>query len=357
MLHRLLLTLLIATLGGALFAVIHSPLPWLLGPLVFVVGSIFLGYDKHWVPSWFRKVGLMVVGITLGLRITREIWQTITDHLGLMLVATIITVLLGMCNAWILHKVCKVDVTTSIFSNIPGGLSEMVTIGQSMGGNLPIISMFHSIRVVMIVFITPYLVTSLPHPSAAPLIDSGGDVLGGIQTFIVLGMGAAGAIIAARCAVPAPFLLGPLLVTSAVSLNTTFLGSAPTLSSVLVNTAQIFIAVSIGIEWKREEIIKQRRHFVSGLVQSLFLCLMSLSLAAALAYATNIDLITSILATAPGGIAEMSLTALATGADPLLVTAFQLFRVLFIVTIVSFFIRSFVTNVTKKTRRENANQP
>ncbi|MFY0544408.1 AbrB family transcriptional regulator [Brevibacillus sp. H7] len=348
MLQRLLRTLLIAATGGALFTLIHSPLPWLLGPLVLTVLAIFLGCNTLWVPAWFRKAGITIVGITMGLRITQDIWQTMMDHVGLMLIATIITICFGILNAWIMHKVHKVDVTTSIFSSIPGGLVEMVNVGQNLGGNLPIISLFHSIRVVIIVLLTPFIVTLLPNQPGFSLIHSGGHVLGGIPTLCVLAIGAAGALAAARCKVPAPFLLGPLLFTTLVSLNTTFLGGTPVLSDAIVNTAQIFIGVSIGLDFRREDLIRYRRLFLSGLVHSLFLSAASILLAVFLANTTRIDLITSILATAPGGIAEMSLTALATGADPLLVTAFQLFRVLFIVTIFSFFIRSFVKNVTQK---------
>ncbi len=355
MLQRFLLTILIATSGGVLFTLIHSPLPWLLGALVSTVAAIFLGCNRLWIPSWFRKAGLIIVGITLGLRMTRDIWQTMADHIGLMLIATVITVIFGILNAWLLHRVYNVDATTSLFSNIPGGLSEMVTIGQNLGGNLQIITIFHSIRVVMIVVVTPYLVTLLPYEHHASLIQTGGDHLGGLQTIIVLALGAAGAMVASRFSIPAPFLLGPLLVTSVVSWNTSFLGSTPALNSVIVNVAQVLIGVSIGIDFKREELVKYRKHFVSGLVHSFFLLVMSISLAVALSYAARIDVITSILATAPGGIAEMSLTALATGADPLLVTAFQLFRVLFIVTVFSFFIRSYVRKVTGQAIKEGTN--
>ncbi|MCG6199622.1 AbrB family transcriptional regulator, partial [Anoxybacillus sp. LAT_38] len=50
------------------------------------------------------------------------------------------------------------------------GLSEMATIGREQGGNLQIISLFHSIRIVTVVFVTPFVVMTLSHkPNALPV--------------------------------------------------------------------------------------------------------------------------------------------------------------------------------------------
>lgn len=336
---RLLLTLLLATAAGEIFYLIHSPLPWLLGPLLATVVCVLLGFDKLWIPSSFRKGGLIVVGIVLGLRITPDIWQTMTQHIGQMLVATIFTLLIGMLNAWIMHRVHRIDLTTSIFSNIPGGLSEMVTLGQSQGGNLQIISMFHSIRIVVIVALTPFLVTILSQKTITPVLSGGDQLFGVWATIVVLAAGIVGAFLASKLKMPAAFLLGPLFVTAVISLSDTFSGGTQALAGWIVNGALIAIGVSIGAEFKRDEVLQYRKLFAASVVHSLVLFVLSISLAVILAFTSGIQLFTSILATAPGGIAEMSLTALATGADPLLVTAFQLFRVLFIVTIFSSCIR------------------
>ncbi|WP_134686549.1 AbrB family transcriptional regulator [Brevibacillus migulae] len=345
---RLFLTFLIASAGGAVFSWMHTPLPWLLGPLLAMVACILLGFDKLWIPGYFRKAGLIVVGIVLGLRITPEIWQMMTQHIGEMLVATIFTLLFGMLNAWIVHRVYRVDLTTSIFSNIPGGLSEMVTLGQSQGGNLQIISMFHSIRIVVIVMLTPFLVTFLSHKAALPAVSGGNQVLGWWTTVGLLAVSAIGAFLATKLRVPAAFLLGPLFVAALFSVSPAFSDGMHGMASWLVNAAQIAIGISIGVEFKRDEVLQYRKLFVAGFFHALLLSGLSITLGIALAYSSGIHLFTSMLATAPGGIAEMSLTALAIGSDPLMVTAFQLFRVLFIVTVFTACIRWYLRRVNRR---------
>lgn len=355
MLLRMLVTLLLGSLGGVLFAAIHSPLPWLIGALVTTVACTFLGVRHLWIPRWFRQIGLIVIGISLGLRMTPEIWEAMTGHIGLMLIATISTVLISLGNAWIFYKAGKVDKITAIFSNIPGGLSEMVTIGQFVGGNQQVISIFHSIRAVIIVLCTPFIVTWLPHHASIQSATMG-QVLGLEQTLLILAIGSVGAWIASRCSIPAPYLLGALMLSALVSMNTSLTGENPVLASVLVKAAQVFVGISIGFGFKREDIARNRRFFLFGLIHSMLLLAMALALAVGISVATGTEVLTAILATAPGGIAEMSLTALTIGADPLLVTAFQLFRVLFVLTLFSFGVRTWVNRRRQRKERQESSQ-
>lgn len=263
LLLRILLTLLLGSVGGWLFAeVLHSPLPWLIGSLLATVAATMLGVQKLWIPGWFRQAGLIVIGISLGLRMTPDIWQTMTDHIGLMLIATLLTVLISLLNAWIFYKMGKVDRVTAIFSNIPGGLSEMVTIGQSVGGNQQVISIFHSIRAVTIVLCTPFLISWLFDGHASSVVlSTGGHVLEWLPTILLVTASLIGALVATRCSIPAPYLLGPLLIAALVSLNTPWTGENPALAGGLVKAAQVWIGVSIGLGFRKENIRKKKAFF------------------------------------------------------------------------------------------------
>lgn len=333
---RIGLALSLGAAGGWLFALVHSPLPWMIGSLVATVAATMLGSKNLWIPGWFRQAGLIVIGISLGLRMTPSIWQTMTDHIGLMLIATLFTVLLSLFNAWLFYKIGKVDRITAIFSNIPGGLSEMVSIGQSIGGNQQIISIFHSIRAVMIVLCIPFLISGISgnHSSTTGMLASG-QQLAWLPTVLLVIASSLAALLAARCRVPAPYLLGPLLIAAIVSLNNPSGNANPLLAGELVKAAQVMIGVSIGLGFRKEEVRQQKRFFLFAVMHALLLFAIVTAMAAGMTYLADMELATGILATAPGGIAEMSLTAMTIGADPLLVTAFQLFRVLFVLTLFS----------------------
>jgi len=149
-------------------------------------------------------------------------------------------------------------------------------------------------------------------------------------------------------------MLGAFFVTVAISLFSTFGGEGHGLANAIVNGAQLLLGMSIGVTFKREDVRRYWKLCLSALLFSLLLFLISLLLAVLLTLTTDMGLTTSILAVAPGGLAEMSLTAIAIGSDPLLVTAFQLFRLLFIVTIFPFFVRWYVRHASGRLQRKEA---
>ncbi|WP_410515178.1 AbrB family transcriptional regulator [Paenibacillus sp. BR2-3] len=64
------ITLLSALLGGALFMLLHLPLPWLLGPmLASLIGSNTKKRYFEW-PGRFRNTGMIIVGYTIGLSLS-----------------------------------------------------------------------------------------------------------------------------------------------------------------------------------------------------------------------------------------------------------------------------------------------
>ena len=61
-----LLALLVGTLGGALFAWLQAPLPWMLGP-IFAVGACNLAGAGFAPPIAVRRGGQWAVGAVLGI--------------------------------------------------------------------------------------------------------------------------------------------------------------------------------------------------------------------------------------------------------------------------------------------------
>ncbi|WP_232698830.1 AbrB family transcriptional regulator [Brevibacillus daliensis] len=340
-----------SAISGWIFSNTGIPLAWLIGPLITVVLCILGGMENLMIPVWFRRGALIVIGAALGLKITPDMGKAMMDHLGLMLTTTLIMIMFSLVTAWMLHRKQKVEQVTAIFSSIPGGLSEMISLGQSQGGNLQIISMFHSIRVMMIVLLNPFLITLLPLQTGGGMISVAAlnqIVLAILPTIGIIGLGAVGAFLARRIKIPSPYLLGSLSVVALLSLTSFETGTPYTFSDILMNTAQLIFGISIGGEWKRAEVIKNRVMFFYGFMYNMLLWLFSIVVAAALAYFTGIPFTTWLLAAAPGGLAEMSVTALEIGADALFVTSFQLFRIVFIVTIFSFCIRWYLKGTAAK---------
>lgn len=78
-----------------------------------------------------------------------------------MLILTILIVLVCVCSAFVMSKLTGIDYPTSLTSSIPGGLSQIVVFAEEMKGiDITTVTFFHVTRVIMVVFLVPFLISS-----------------------------------------------------------------------------------------------------------------------------------------------------------------------------------------------------
>ncbi|TRM10936.1 AbrB family transcriptional regulator [Lentibacillus cibarius] len=147
---------------------------------------------------------------------------------------------------------------------------------------------------------------------------------------------AVGAWLFSRLRVPAALLLGPMVVT--IALNVTGI-PAPALPVSFIDLAQLFIGVHIGLQMKPRELPNWKKIMVYTLVTIVLLVLFGFGLGYGLAHLYELSYGTALLSTAPGGMVEMGLTAVAVGGDASVVTSYQLFRLLVIILLVPLFFK------------------
>jgi uncharacterized protein len=328
---RFLLTLVIASIGGTIFSFLHLPLSWVLGPMLLTT-ILTMTYREAYLPPSCKLFGFFILGISLGLYFVPEMGNVILDNLQYVVIMSFITILLGFMNGLFYKRFFKLDWITVIFGSIPGGLSQMVEVGRELGGRPEIIAIQQTLRIVLVVVIIPMIMFITSNSSTSPPVDEKTNVdFINISFFILLGLGLLGAFLGKVLKMPIPYFTGPLLLISTVSLTGFQLRELPTS---ILHLAQIFIGISIGTNFSKSNFSEYRKYILLGLLSAISLTAMSLLLAFLLKIWGDIDLFSAILSTAPGGVAEMSITAVAIGANVPLVAAFQVFRMILAVIIV-----------------------
>ncbi|TMJ37508.1 MAG: AbrB family transcriptional regulator [Alphaproteobacteria bacterium] len=73
---RILFTLGLGALGGALFAFLHLPAPWLAGSMIAAILAVLFG-AKLSVPVPFRSLAFIILGVQIGSSVTM---QTLTGR-------------------------------------------------------------------------------------------------------------------------------------------------------------------------------------------------------------------------------------------------------------------------------------
>ena len=70
--------------------------------------------------------------------------------------------IMGLTTYWYLSKFIKMDKSTSVYASIPGGLNEMVILGQELGADPRTLVLIHATRIVVVVFLASFVILFVP---------------------------------------------------------------------------------------------------------------------------------------------------------------------------------------------------
>jgi membrane AbrB-like protein len=319
--NPVLALVLCAAVGGA-FAWLKMPLPWMTGPLLAMAACNFAGAGLR-SPPWARAVGQIVIGTALGLYFTPMVGREVSAHWWLLVAAALVAIFLGVLGAWVLSRASGVDAKTAFFASVPGGAAEMAILGERFHARVDRITLAQSLRVLIVVIAVPFAMTySGAHGAdtyvqlAVPLRWQG--------LAMLLAAGSAAALFLDRLRMPNAFFFGPLATTIALTVNGVELSSLPT---AFTSPAQMLLGCALGARFERRSLESAPRYVSAVLVSVLVAMLVSAALGWALGVAAGVSVPSMILAVAPGGIAEMCITAKVLQLGVPLVTAAHVLRV------------------------------
>jgi hypothetical protein len=316
----------LGTAGGALCAWLRTPLPWMLGSM-FAMAAAQLAGARLEAPPGGRDAGMLVIGISLGLYFTAPVVREVAAYWPWFVFLGFAALGFGAASALVLMRFGGVSRATAYFGSMPGGASDMATMGEAYGAATDRVAFAHSMRLLIVVSVVPVSITLAGfsatedyRPVAVPFDAAGFAILVGLA----LGAG----FLARRLGAPTAFTMGPLFLTIALTASGVQLSSVPTL---LTNAAQVLLGCALGARFERG-IVAHAPRLVMALAASI-----GLTLAAAggvgwfIAVGSGAYLGTALLSAAPGGIAEMSITAKVLRIGVAFVTAAHVVRYVIVV--------------------------
>ncbi len=331
---QIIMTLIAAILGGAIFTLLHIPVPWLLGPMIFmVIGTNIMKRKFVWHSS-IRNAGMMIVGYTIGLSMTISALQEMALQLPSMLVMTLLLLLFCAGVAYIVSKLSNSDYSTSLLASIPGGLTQVIMLAEETKGiNLAVVTVTQVTRLMIIIIITPLIVTlpvfeqSTTGNSTTATIPATASVSLFPNLIIFAVVGIVLAFVGAKVNFPTTFLLGPVLGTVILQL----LGmQGPELPAIMINMAQLMIGTHVGLMLKADQITGKVRTIGLAIGSGLMLVIGGILLGMLLTKLQPISSATGLLSMAPGGMDQMGIIAHEIHANLSIVSGYQLFRTFFI---------------------------
>jgi membrane AbrB-like protein len=325
---RIALTLLLAAAGGAVCWKLDTPLPWMIGAMTVITVAALSGLPVRSLAP-FRATMITVLGVMLGSSFTPDLLSHMAEWplpLAGLLVYCSLTLVIGVLY---FRYVAGNDVTTAFFAAAPGGLNEMTIIGTQMGGNERIIALTHAVRILLVIFTIPIWFRLFANyaPAAREAAEIG---ISSVPVVDLAGLAACAVIgyfLGKRLRLPAYQVLGPMIVSAAAHL-TGLTAARPPVE--IVSMAQVVMGVGIGCRFAGAKLREVGRSMLHAAVFAVILLAITVSCCAVLNSMTDLPVPALVLAYAPGGLAEMSLVALALSIDIAFVATHHAFR-LFIV--------------------------
>jgi membrane AbrB-like protein len=300
----------------------------MIGPLLATASLTIFGLETFsWNP--LRNGAQWVIGAALGLYFTPQISTLVISLWWLVILSIVWSLVLGYCYGQWLYwynapRFPRLDRTTAYFASVIGGASEMTLLSEREHARTDLVASAHTLRVLIVTVTVPFAVKWIGWHGLdiTPALTHQFNLMGMLTLALLTGFGAFAMKILGRSNA---WFIGPLIASIALAVNEIELSSIPTW---LINASQIVIGISLGVRFSPEFIHSAPRWLISvtiGTIAMMFMCaLASLGLARLISLPVG----TIILASAPGGIAEMAITAKIMQLGVAIVTALQACRII-----------------------------
>jgi membrane AbrB-like protein len=331
---RVAMTLLLALAAAALCIWLGTPLPWMIGPmLATAMASILRVRTESWTP--LRNAGQCTIGAAVGLYFTPQVMALVVSLWWAIALGIVWALVLGwLFGAWLhrlhAHRLPGLNRATTWFAGAIGGASEMTLLAERTHGRTELVAAAHSMRLLIVTLLIPFSMQFSGLHGLDLLVSGAREVnWGGLA---VLGLAAvAGAWVMERLGRANPWFMGALLVAMGLTMASIELSAMP---RVLSNAAQLAIGVSLGVRFTPAFVHTAPRWLASVAGGSVVMIVLCAVFAWLLAWGAGLHPATLVLATAPGGIAEMAITAKVLQLGAPVVTAFQVCRLITVLVMV-----------------------
>jgi membrane AbrB-like protein len=328
-LARILFALALGALGGVLFNWLTMPLPWMLGAMAFNTAASVLRLPVL-PPMVVRPYVVVIIGVMLGSGFRPEV---MSQAGGWALSLSFLALYLAVSGALVVpyyRKIGGFDRVTAYFAGMPGGLNEMLMIGESMGGDDRKIVLAHASRIFTVVCLMAVWFRFVAGYDLGDRSRFGVpfDQVPTLELAVLALCGVIGFFAGRWLRIPAPTLIGPMVISAAAHLGG--LAHTPPPQE-LVIVAQLFLGTIMGCRFLGAAPASIGRALLLGLGASVIM--LAVTGVFALLFHGLFGQATEqvLLAYSPGGLAEMSLVALAMNAEVAYVASHHMVRIILVI--------------------------
>src|SRR4051794_16778210 len=225
------------------------------------LGYALLAPGRLSLPPGGFQIGQAVTGVALGTFLHSSTLSGLGTRWVPVVLVSLATLAVTIAAGLLLARFAGLDRPTASLGMVAGGASGIVAMADELGGDDRLVAFMQYLRVLVITLLTPLLVPVF-FPGAQSSGGPGdGPVLGTPAGWaLTIGASVVGAFLGTRLKIPAPMLLGPLLLTSVLTL--TGVTGDVRVPALLREVAFSLIGLYIGLGFERDTLRKISRLLV-----------------------------------------------------------------------------------------------
>lgn len=308
--------------GGWLAGRVGVPSGYLFVAMLAGLGYALAAPGRLSLPPGGFQLGQAVTGVALGSFLHSSTLTGLGARWVPVVLVSMATLAVTIAAGLLLARVAGIDRPTSSLGMVAGGASGIVAMADELGGDARLVAFMQYLRVLVVTLLTPLVVPIAFGVHSHAGGEGGGPVLGSAGGWLLtVGAGAAGAFIGPRVRLPAPALLGPLIL--AALLTVTGVTGDVQVPPLAREAAFSLIGVQIGLGFDRHTLRQIARLVLPVVVSIAGLLVVCFGLGWLLSLTADVSLLDGYLATTPGGLYAVLPIAYGAGANTTFVLAVQ----------------------------------
>jgi uncharacterized protein len=329
---------LVTFFGGTLVEDVGMPAPHLLTGLVVGLVLALTGLARRAgvvLPRLVYLAAQAVAGVLLGTYFSLPALGRVGWALVPLVAVTVATLLLSVGAGLLLARRTGLDEPTAALGLIAGGSSGIVAAADDLHADARLVAVLQYVRLILVVLSAPLLVRFVlaPHGTYAAVGAKEIEATASLHGYVLtIGLAVLGALAGTKLKIPAGALIVPLVLTASGGGLGLWNDLQP--PETVREPAFIVIGLAVGLGFDVIVLRRALRAAPAALAAIVVIIVACGALAAVVAATTDVSLLDAYLATTPGGINAVLVTAFAAGASTSLVFGLQGLR-LFVMVLVA----------------------
>ena len=345
---NLILTLIIAILGGYLASKKKVPAAYMLGAL-FLVAVFNIFFNRAFLPSYFKFITQIATGTFIGSRFRSEDIKMLKKVIVPGITMVVLMIAFSFLLSYLMSTFLGIDNLTSFFATAPGGIMDISLIAYDFKANTSQVALLQLIRLISVISFVPFFTKKCYERNIKKDINLEEEKenekeeklkIKGEKSFIfTIIVGIIGGIIGYFSHLPAGTMSCSMALVAYFNVKTQRAYMPIPLRKII----QSFGGALIGAKVTLSDVIALKDLILPIILIIIGFCLMNVLVGFFLYKTTKFSLPTSLLSASPGGMSDISLMAEDLGANGPQVASMQFLRAIFIVGVYPIIIKILFT--------------